>query len=224
MFQQRPPVWIGVGINAETLNPSPEGTKARTGLRVATVVFDSPAEKAGVLINDLIVGVDGQEFTAEPAVQDKQFRESILRRAPGDPIILTIVRGADVKDLHLSVEQRPSEMPVKEYSSPKVVWPEEEIGSAQIGEFKIGDAYEDLRQRLARLSTTGDRFRLSRVAYTQREPFQLRTVAGGTLDQVAAAMTQKNPQAAFSLAAGSRSQSIATSASAAGCALRWRRT
>jgi S1-C subfamily serine protease len=103
MFQQRAPVWIGVGFNAETLNPSPEGTKAKTGLRVGTVVFDSPAEKAGVLINDLIVGVDGQEFTAEPAVQDKQFRESVLRRAPGDPIILTLVRGADVKDLQLTV-------------------------------------------------------------------------------------------------------------------------
>jgi hypothetical protein len=201
MVQQRPPVWIGVGFNAEALNPSPEGTKAKTGLRVGTVAFNSPAEKAGILINDLIVGVDGQEFIAEPSAQDKQFRESILRRLPGDPITVTIVRGADVKDLHLNVEQRPAEMPVKEYSAPKVVWPEEELGAALIGEFKIRDAYEDLRQRLARLSTTGDRFRLSRVAYIQREPFQLRTIAGRTLDQVAAAVTQKNPQAAFSLAA-----------------------
>jgi len=52
------------------------------------------------------------------------------------------------------------------------------------------------------LSSTGDRFRLSRVAYIQREPFQLRTIAGQTFDQIESGLKDRNPQAVFHLAAG----------------------
>jgi hypothetical protein len=199
--QQRPAVWIGVGFTAEGLDSPPEGTKAKSGLRIGTIAFNSPAEKGGLLIGDLIVGADGQDFEAEPGVLDKQFRESILQRNPGDGINLRIIRDGQAMDIRLIVGPRSGEPPVKEYSFPKINWPEEELGGALIDEFKVGDGYQDLRQRLARLSGTGDRFRLSRVAYVQREPFQLRTVAGRTFDEVAATINQRNPQAGLSLAA-----------------------
>src|SRR5207244_561736 len=43
--------------------------------------------------------------------------------------------------------------------------------------------------------------RLSKVAYIQHEPFQLRTIAGQTFDGVAAAMNRRDPSAVLALAA-----------------------
>src|SRR5437660_12171780 len=58
-----PSVWIGVGFTVE-----------KSGLRVTTLPYDSPAEKAGLLVNDLIVGADGDadglDFTVESAILD----------------------------------------------------------------------------------------------------------------------------------------------------------
>ncbi|HYR44642.1 MAG TPA: PDZ domain-containing protein, partial [Terriglobia bacterium] len=76
-----PSVWIGVGFTVE-----------KSGIRVTTLPYDSPAEKAGFLINDLIVGGDGLDFTVEPAAFDRQFREFISNHEPGDAITLKVMR------------------------------------------------------------------------------------------------------------------------------------
>ena len=190
-----PSVWIGVGFTVE-----------KSGLRVTALPFESPVEKAGLRINDLTIGVeggvDGLNFDVEPAVLDRQFREFISNHDAGDAITLKVMRDREGMDIRVVVEERPGQLPVKEYSSPKINWPEEQLAGALIDEFKSGKAYDDLRQRLAQLSSTGDRFRLSRLAYIQREPFQLRTIASQTLDQIGAALNRRNPPAAFHLAAG----------------------
>src|SRR5437879_6995832 len=65
-----PSVWIGVGFNVE-----------KSGLRVATLPYDSPAEKAGFMLNDLIVGVDGagmgRNLRLKPEVCNWRFRNFI---------------------------------------------------------------------------------------------------------------------------------------------------
>ncbi|HYR83724.1 MAG TPA: hypothetical protein VE422_06575 [Terriglobia bacterium] len=109
----------------------------------------------------------------------------------------------------LAQQQRAVTGELKEYSSfdelerafPKVSRPEEQLAKALIDEFKIEEGYKELRQRLAHLSDRGDQFRLSRVAYIQHEPFQLRTIASSTFEQLAVAINQKNPPAALRLAA-----------------------
>jgi hypothetical protein len=208
--QQRPvPVWVGIGFVLEKEIPPVEGTKAELGLRVTELPYGSPAGRAGVLVNDIIVGMDGHDFSAEPAGLEGQFRESILQRAPGDEITFRVVRDG-VVEIKVRVEERPVGLGgIKEYSSfdelertfPKVSRPEEQLANTLIDEFKIGEGYQDLRQRLAHLSDRGDQFRLSRVAYIQHEPFQLRTIAGNSFDQLAAAMNQRNPLAPLHLAA-----------------------
>jgi len=97
--------------------------------------------------------------------------------------------------------QGPEASPVRQYSFSKFDWPEEQFANALIDEFNVRKSYEDLRRRLAGLSSSGDGFRLPRVAYIQREPFQLRTIAGQTFDQLAAVMNQRNPQVSLDLAA-----------------------
>src|SRR5207247_4129871 len=130
-----------------------------------------------------------------------QFRELIRQHMPGDALMLRVVRDRKVMDIPVVVERRPEPLPVKEYSFSKLHWPEEQFANTLIDEFNVRKSYEDLGGRLAGLSNTGDGFRLPRVAYIQREPFQLRTIAGQTFDQLSAAMNQRNPQASLHLAA-----------------------
>src|SRR5438045_3092694 len=147
--QDRAGVWIGIGFTAENLDFPPARTQAHSALRLIEVALNSPAEKGGLLVGDLIIGVDGHDFQAVPGVLEGQLRESIVQRKPGDGITLRILRDGRVTDIHLAVEPRPGEAPIKDFSLPKITWPEEQLGSTLIKEFKIQDAYKDLRQRLA---------------------------------------------------------------------------
>jgi hypothetical protein len=182
--QQPDPVWMGIGF-----------TLGDGGARVNALPFGSPAAKAGVLINDFIVMIDGQ-----PVAGELQIRETIASRKPGDPVTLRVARSGAELDITVIIEERPAGIgEVKEYTPltiPKVARPEERLANELIDEFNIRSAYDDLRQRLGRLSDRGDAFRLSRLAYIQDEPFQLRTVAGSTLDQLAG----MNPSTAVRLA------------------------
>ncbi len=203
-------VWVGIAFTPEKSIPTTEGTTSEFGFRVNALPYFSPAAKAGVLVGDIIVSLDGQDFHGDPAEVEKHFRESIMKHAAGDEVTLRVIRDK-VIDIRVAVEEIPAGVgAVKEYSAfdaveqafPKVSRPEEQLANALIGQYKIGESYKDLRQRLAHLSDRGDEFRLSRVAYIQHEPFQLRTVAGTTLDQLAAAINQKDPLLSLHLAAG----------------------
>ena len=187
-FAQQPsPVWVGIGFAVE-----------EAGLRVNLLPYGSPAEKAGVLRNDLIVGVDDEDFSAD---KDKEFRAAITRRMPGDEVTLRVIRDGASIAIPVRVEERPIGIgAAKEYVPLKIpgrAFPEEQLANALIEEFRIGDAYRSLRQQLGNLSDRGDHFRLSRVAYIQDEPFQLRNLAGQALDQLA----QMNPTRSVRLAA-----------------------
>jgi hypothetical protein len=188
--QDRPSVWIGVGFAIE------DGA-----IRVNGLPYKSPADKAGVLINDRIVAIDGADISGDAPTRERKFRDYVTRQSPGDAVTLKILRDGKPIDIRVVIEGRPGQLPVKPYSASKTDWPEEKLAARLIDQNNFAKAYDDLRQRLARLSNTGDQFRLSRVAYIQREPFQLRTIAGQTLDQAGIAMNHKNPQAVLRLAA-----------------------
>jgi hypothetical protein len=186
-------VWIGIGF-----------TPQKNGVRIDTLPYLSPALKAGLRVGDIIVGIDGREFDGDPAVIDKQFRDSITNHIAGDEVTLRVLR-YDIVEIKVALEERPLGIGrVKEFSNfaslPKATRPEEQLADRLVDQFKIKPDYKDLRQRLARLSERGDQFRLSRVAYIQHEPFQLRTVAATTLDQLATAVTRRDIPAIYSLA------------------------
>lgn len=189
-FAQQPsPVWVGVGFAVE-----------ESGLRVNLLPYGSPAGKAGVLRNDLIVGVDDQDFSADKE-KEKEFRAAITRRMPGDEVTLHVIRDGLSNAIRVRVEERPIGIgAVKEYSPLKIparAFPEEQLADALIDEFKIRESYRELREHLGKLSDRGDHFRLSRLAYIQDEPFQLRNLAGQALDQ----LSQMNPARTVRLAA-----------------------
>jgi len=187
-------VWIGIGF-----------TPQANGVRVNAVPYLSPAAKAGVRVGDIIVGLDGHEFSGDPASIDKEFRDLITNHAAGDEVTLHVLRDEPV-EIKVPLEERPEGIgSTKEFSNfdslPRIARPEEQLANRLIDQFKITSDYKDLRHRLARLSERGDQFRLSRVAYIQREPFQLRTVAGTTMDGIETALNRRDMSAAFGLAA-----------------------
>src|SRR5437762_528583 len=134
--QAPPQVWLGIGITAEKDILAIEGTTAKSGLRITRLSFNSPADKAGLIIDDLIVGAEGRDFTAESSTLERQFPEFILQHAPGDSITLRVVRDRELIDIRIIVEERPEQAPVKEYSSPKIEWPEEHLAGALIDVFR----------------------------------------------------------------------------------------
>src|SRR5437016_3677026 len=136
-MQQPPPVWIGVAFAVQ------DGA-----IRVTGLPYLSPADKAGVLVNDLIVGIDSEKFQVDPTALDREFRSYIARHSPGEALTLKVMRDGDLIDIRVVIEGRPGNLPVKDYSSPKTDWPEESLAARLVEQFKFGKAYEDLRQRL----------------------------------------------------------------------------
>lgn len=83
--------FLGIGIQ----NLTPEladwfSTREGRGVLIAEVVPDSPAEKAGLKQDDIIVELDGK-----PVQDSATFRNRIAMTDPGKDIDLTIVRGGE---------------------------------------------------------------------------------------------------------------------------------
>ena len=72
------------------------------GVLVNRVVTDSPAHTAGVQVDDIIIDVDGTE-TGNVALLTSYLGEYT---SPGEPAMLTVIRGTDTIDLPMEVGQR----------------------------------------------------------------------------------------------------------------------
>jgi serine protease DegQ len=94
-----------VGISSSAV-PLPERQRAgraqEYGLLVNAVVDQSPAEAAGLLVGDIIVAFDGR------VVEDPELLLTLLRGdRVGRAVPLTILRGGELRDLTVTVGERP---------------------------------------------------------------------------------------------------------------------
>lgn len=76
--------------------------KASDGLLVLHVEPGSPADKAGVLLGDVLIEIDGQSVADTDAVQ-----EALRLQKPGNSINLKLVRGGSVVTVNLELAARP---------------------------------------------------------------------------------------------------------------------
>src|SRR4029079_4370716 len=89
---QPPAVYIGiVGENAED-----------EGARVREVLKDSPAEKAGIKVGDVITGIEGRDI-----VGYNQILFRIREKKAGDKIKLKVKRGGETKEIEVTLAARP---------------------------------------------------------------------------------------------------------------------
>ena len=107
----RPLAWLG----AYGLEPMDREVasflklQSQSGAVVSEVLEGSPAEKAGLKAHDIILGVDGKplpRFKPDRVVIDYVER-LIAERAPGDTMVLSVLRGTDRIEISAKLDDEP---------------------------------------------------------------------------------------------------------------------
>jgi S1-C subfamily serine protease len=88
--------YLGLGLHPVAL---PDGN---TGLISLSAEPDGPAARAGVLIGDILVALDGKPVRDTDDIQSVLDHESV-----GKPVAARIVRGGQVIELNITVGERP---------------------------------------------------------------------------------------------------------------------
>ncbi|MBN7795354.1 S1C family serine protease [Parahaliea mediterranea] len=88
--------WLGVSV--EPVRRIDNGTPIGQALVVAAITEDSPAQRAGVKLGDIITHLDG-----EPIQDGRQTMHQIAMLRPGDDIDVTVQRDHQTLDLHAIV-------------------------------------------------------------------------------------------------------------------------
>lgn len=76
------------------------------GALIVQVIEDSPAEQAGLRVDDVVVAVEGRRITA-----DRTLADLILAYAPGDQVELEVRRGPRRLTLEVELAERPADLP-----------------------------------------------------------------------------------------------------------------
>lgn len=96
--------FLGVG---SLLVPLPERQRAgrtqQAGLLISHVAQGSPAEAAGLLVGDVIVGFDG-----EPVHDPDQLITKLRGSKVGTAVPVTVIRGTNALDVSVSIAERPT--------------------------------------------------------------------------------------------------------------------
>ncbi len=96
--------WLG--IEAQELNPelaASFGLEAPTGVIIAGVVPEGPADQAGLQAGDVLLEVNGQ-----PILDPRQTMSEIAAVTPGSQLPVTVVRGGETMRVTLEVAERPT--------------------------------------------------------------------------------------------------------------------
>lgn len=95
--------FVGISSSAVALPERQRaGRSQEYGLLVNAIVDQSPADTAGLLVGDVIVAFDGQ------TVQEPEALVTLLRSdRVGKAVSLTVLRGADVRDVPVTIGERP---------------------------------------------------------------------------------------------------------------------
>jgi serine protease Do len=95
-----------VGITTGSLNPQQDaqlGLPANAGVGIASVQSGSPADKAGLQANDIIIKFDGQAVQGEEG-----FVGFLLKHKPGDTVTFTVLRNKQQQDIKVTLGQYPT--------------------------------------------------------------------------------------------------------------------
>lgn len=84
---QRTSPLLGVGIE-----------RHERGVRVTVVVQDSAADKAGLLVGDILTAIDDQ-----PIIGEYMLPATVAGMAPGDALRLTVLRDDEVRDVEVTL-------------------------------------------------------------------------------------------------------------------------
>jgi hypothetical protein len=160
------------------------------GLEIYFVTPDSGAAAAGVVAGDIIVAVEGVDWSPPADELPQRFVDAVGQKERGERIALTLVRGDVVVRVKPELGVRPTQNPVTRKIPPNAEilpdgvpeMPTARLAARVIEQFDFAADYAALRARLARLAEEGDPFRLHRVAYVLREPFAIEPLSQAAAD------------------------------------------
>ncbi|HEX9017441.1 MAG TPA: trypsin-like peptidase domain-containing protein [Chloroflexota bacterium] len=96
--------FVGISYTAVTPNIARQlGLQDTKGIVVAQVVAGSPAAQAGIQRSDVLTRIDQQVITDESTLG-----KVLNSHKPGDQVTITVTRGGQSIDLHLTLAERPS--------------------------------------------------------------------------------------------------------------------
>ncbi len=95
--------WLGVVIQEVTPEIG-ETIGVKEGVLIAQVMPQSPADKAGIKVGDVITAVNGEKVSS---VRDLQIR--IMKTPPGEELTLTVLRKGKQENIKVKVEEMPEE-------------------------------------------------------------------------------------------------------------------
>jgi serine protease Do len=93
-----------LGVSTEDVTPdlaALEGLSVERGAIVRGVDPDTPAARAGVQVDDVIVAIDGDPVDSSADVLDR-----LLDHSPGDDVTVTVVRGTETLELSVTLGTR----------------------------------------------------------------------------------------------------------------------
>ena len=97
--------WLGVSLQALTPEIAESlGLASVAGVLVADVVPDSPAARAGIERADVVITAGGR-----PMEDGKTLAREIGAMAPGDEVVVTVLRGAESRDLRVKLAGWPDD-------------------------------------------------------------------------------------------------------------------
>jgi carboxyl-terminal processing protease len=127
-------------------------SEVERGLRVATVLPDTPAEEAGVLEGDVIVAVDGESISGKPA----DVAVASIKGQPGTEVELRIVSGEDGERRDLTLERAEVRVPAADgrIIRVRVDGEPKKVAYVRFATFSEG-AHGELRSTIERLDREG---------------------------------------------------------------------
>ncbi len=84
----------------------PGDNKLRGGVLVGWVNDGTPAKRAGIQVNDVVVAINDLNWPAGPGAREA-FAAEVMRHKPGDKVALEILRGGEIKTVEVVLTARP---------------------------------------------------------------------------------------------------------------------
>ncbi len=106
--KQRPP-WLGIEVQdlPPSLRRAMRLDASVNGLRVTRVIGDSPAERAGVEVGDVLTSVDGTRFSSDGPENKNRLSNHLERLEPGDLLALVVQRAGERNRMVAKLDARP---------------------------------------------------------------------------------------------------------------------